>query len=185
MLEFDQYDKMKYELFEQLLPTLLYDDRDNVGDYLLQMLEDNSDEAVYDLFCKLCEDDKVDCPYKASDFAINRYEEGGVRFIELSLPESSDQITHVVRAYVLIAHGRKNPDEKFVRYFIIKKFRKTGQIYILYVSADDELQLGSELTDHADDREYERRALGRDYLLVVAKELYGGEEQKEEEVDQA
>ena len=32
MVEFDQYDKLKYELFEQLLPVLLYEEKDDVED---------------------------------------------------------------------------------------------------------------------------------------------------------
>lgn len=182
MEKFDKYDMLKYELFEQLIPTLLYEEENNVGKLLLEELENEADRAVYDLFCRLCEDDKIDCPYEISDFAIKKYEMSGIRFIELSLPESNDQINHVVRAYVLIAHERKNPEIEFVRYFIIKKFRDKGQIYVMYVSAEDELQLGTDLTDYADDREYERRAVGRDYLMVLSKELKYGEEQKENEV---
>ena len=35
MVEFDHYDKLKYELFEQLLPVLLYEEKDDVGKILL------------------------------------------------------------------------------------------------------------------------------------------------------
>lgn len=179
MVEFDQYDKLKYELFEQLLPVLLYEEKDDVGKILLEELEAEYDGAVYDLFCRLCEDDKIECPYDKCDLAIKKYEMSGIQFIELSLPETTANINHAVRAYVLTAYGRKEPEKKYVRYLYIKKFHKIGQLYVMYISKDEELQLGSEVTDYTDDFERERRIVGRDFLMVLAKELEVGEKKEE------
>lgn len=71
--------------------------------------------------------------------------------------QKKSEDNHAVRAYVLTAYGRKEPEKKYVRYLYIKKFHKIGQLYVMYMSKDEELQLGSEVTDYTDDLERERR----------------------------
>lgn len=171
MVEFDKYDMLQYELFEQLIPELLYHAEKEIRKLLLENLQSEYPGSVYDLFEKLCEDDQINCPYSESDFAVKYFEVGGIEFVEIAVPGTTNQINHCIRAYVLSAHERENPDEKHVRYFIIKKFRGNEGIYAMYVSPDGELQLGSDLTGRLEDRDYEYRAVGRDFIMVLSKEL--------------
>lgn len=171
MVEFDKYDMLQYELFEQLIPELLYHAEKEIRKLLLENLQSEYSGSIYDLFEKLCEEDKVSCPYSESNFAIKYFEVSGIEFVEIAVPGTTNQINHCIRAYILSAHERENPDKKHVRYFIIKKFRGNEGIYVMYVSPDGELQLGSDLTDHLEDRDYEYRAVGRDFIMVLSKEL--------------
>lgn len=186
MLEFDKYDMLKYELFEQLIPDMLYTGPDEIQQLFLQELENEEENHVYELFCKLCDEDEVPCPYGEHSFSIERFEEGGVQFIEITVPPSSYQINHVLRAYVLIAHERKNPEVKHLRYFIVKKFLEKGMVHVMYISPEGESLLGDELTSHIENRKYEHHAVARNFFMVLLNELhFGGNDAETNIVGQA
>lgn len=172
VLKFEKYDMLKSRLFEQLIPDLLYNREEEAHDIFLEALENSEENIVYDLFCKLCEKDGVECLYKEEAFTINRFEEGGIRFIEISVPESSPQINYALRVYVLSAREKENPEVNHIRYFLVKKFREKEMVYVMYIAPDNEVMLGDDLTNHIEDREYEHRAVGRNFILVLLNEIH-------------
>ena len=69
-------------------------------------MEDLTSETVnlvYQLFTKLCKEDKVECPYKKEDFAIDIVDEAGLEFVIVSIPAWSPQINSVLRIYIITA----------------------------------------------------------------------------------
>ena len=178
-MEFNKYDVLKYELFEQLLPEMFYTMKEEERDLFIEELENTSGNEIYDLFKRLCKEDKVNCSYEEKDFAINRFERGGVRFIEMCVPESTAQINQVLRVYILIACERKNEEKKHMRYFLVKKFFENGMVHIMYITPDNELMLGDELTNHMDDKEYEYCSVARNFIMVLLNKLIVGKTEAE------
>ena len=171
MLVFDKLDMLKCELFEQLMADMLYKGPEDARLMFLDELENEADNIVYKMFHKLCVDDGVECPYDEDAFTISRFEDGGIRFIEISVPESSRQSDYVLRAYVLTAHEQENSQRKCWRYFFVKKFREEETMHVIYVSPEGEVMLGSDLTDRINDKDYEHCAVAQDFVMVLLKEL--------------
>ena len=171
-LDYNKYDLLKYELFEQLLPSLLYSLDEEKYKMFMEDLTSEIVNLVYQLFTKLCKEDKVECPYKKEDFAIDIVDEAGLEFVIVSIPAWSPQINSVLRIYIITARERENPDKKHTRYFYIKKFADKGMVHVMYVSPSDELLLGDEVTNHVGDMAYERRTVARNLMVVLIDELH-------------
>ena len=171
-LDYNKYDLLKYELFEQLLPSLLYSLDEEKYKMFMEDLTSETVNLVYQLFTKLCKEDKVECPYKKEDFAIDIVDEAGLEFVIVSIPAWSPQINSVLRIYIITARERENPDKKHTRYFYIKKFADKGMVHVMYVSPSDELLLGDEVTNHVGDMAYERRTVARNLMVVLIDELH-------------
>lgn len=178
-LDFDKYDMLKYELFEQLIPDMLYTGSDKEREMFLEGLEDKAGNMAYCLFKRLCDEDKVLCPYDKEDFSMDWFEEGGVHFTEITVPEASPEINYVLRAYVVKTYERQNSNKKHFRYFVVKRFHDNGMIHVLYFSPENEWLLGEELTNHVEDKEYEHRSVARSFIIILMNELdFGGTEIK-------
>lgn len=173
-LDYNKYDLLKYELFEQLLPSLLYSLDEEKHQVFLDELASDTGNIMYELFTKLCKEDKVECPYHEDDFAIDVVSEGGLDFFIVSIPESSPGINAVLSAYIVTVRERENPDRRHTRYFYIKKFADKGMVHVMYVSPSDELLLGDEVTNHVGDRAYECRTIARNLMVVLMDELHLG-----------
>ena len=171
-LDYNKYDLLKYELFEQLLPSLLYSLDEEKYKMFMEDLTSETVNLVYQLFAKLCKEDKVECPYKKEDFAIDIVDEAGLEFVIVSIPAWSPQINSVLRIYIITATERENPDKKHTRYFYIKKFADKGMVHVMYVSPSDELLLGDEVTNHVGDMAYERRTVARNLMVMLIDELH-------------
>jgi len=170
-LKIDKYDMLKYELFELLLPEFLYTVSEEVRNLFLEELESESENLVYDLFYKLCKEDKVPCPYGKDDFAIEKFDKEGILFCVINVPESSAQVNQVLRIYILSAREREKPEVKHVRYFFVKRFCNPDIVHVMYVSPNGEPMLGKELTDHLEDRKYEQRTIAKEFILLLANEM--------------
>ena len=178
MEEFNKYDVLKYELFECLLPGLLYTGTLEEQLSVITELEDEKENLIQQLLGRMCEEDGIEYPFEEDAFRISRYEQGGVHFIEIAIPESDPQINYALRAYILYANEREVKERIHWRYFLVKKFCEKGHVHILYVTPDREMLLGDELTDRVDDREYERRCLARNFFAVLVRELGIGEKEE-------
>ena len=170
-MKIDKYDMLKYELFELLLPEFLYTVSEEVRNLFLEELESESENLVYDLFYKLCKEDKVPCPYGKDDFAIEKFDKEGILFCVINVPESSAQVNQVLRIYILSAREREKPEVKHVRYFFVKRFCNPDIVHVMYVSPNGEPMLGKELTDHLEDRNYEQRTIAKEFILLLANEM--------------
>jgi len=175
MEKLDKYDILKYELFECLLPGLLYKGALEERCALITELEDEKENLIEQLLRRMCTEDDIEYPFKEDAFQIHKYEKGGVHFIEIKIPESNHQINYVLRAYILYAKEREAEERMHWRYFLVKKFCGKGNVHIFYVTPDIEMLMGDELTDRADDRKYEHRCLVRLFLNVLIEELGIGE----------
>ena len=47
-------------------------------------------------------------------------------------------------------------------------------VHIMYITPDNELMLGDELTNHMDDKKYEYRTVARNFIMVLLNELIIG-----------
>lgn len=170
--KYNKYDLLKYELFEQLLPRLLYTLSEEQKKVFLEEIEAEAGNMVYELFKRLCDEDGIDCPYCEDDFPAEAVHEGGLSFISVAIPESEFQVNQVLRVYFLTAHERQNHEKQHTRYFYIKKFIDKGMVHVMYISPKEEPMLGDELTNHMDDRAYERRALARNFMIILMDEFH-------------
>lgn len=171
MKEFDKLDLLKSELFECLLPAMVYRGEAVVRELVLDNLESEYQDSVYKLFERLCEEDGINCPYTEEAFKIDRVEEGGLQFIIMSLPESHHKVNQILRAYIVYAWERKNPEKRQVRFFYIKRFCNNDEIYVMYVSPTGEIMLGDEVTNYMGDVVAERRIVARSFIVDLLNEL--------------
>ena len=179
-MEFTVYEKLRYELFEQLLPVLLCTGTKEEKESTLYFLIHNGNEFVHDSFKELCDMDGVDYPYADDDFKVNYFKRGGVNYVQIMLPEikASEGVNDILRAYVLYSEVDGNIDR--YKYFIIKKFAEGNKTAILNVSSEERGLLGHDLTVHAGDMDYEYWALVNNYATLLSQD-FEEEEQAEQE----
>lgn len=164
---YDKYDLLRYEFFEYLLPGLVYGGMQQEQLSLLKALEEIGSEFIHSLFDELCKEDGEEYPYTEKDFKVNLLERGGIHYIQIFLPGYNSKINDVLRAYILYTNDRETNEIVEWRYFLIKRFWNGGKIHIWYIAPDDEKYLGDELTDKADEMEYEYWRLARNYMMVL------------------
>ncbi len=166
--EYDEYDCLRYELFETLIPVMLYQGTEKERDEFFGFLKQDGKTFVHDMFQSICEDDGLPYPYENSDFQVEVFERGGVNIIQILLPAFNANINSALRAYLLFTKGGDDREKR--RYFLIKRF-KNGNVFIMYVNPESEQLLGEELTEHADDMEYEYWKLVCDYVKVIIQDM--------------
>ena len=163
-----KYDCLRFELFESLLPQMLYCGAEKEKEEFFSSLEQDGRTLVHDMYKILCEDDGVPYPYEEKDFKVEIFERGGINILQILLPPYNPNINNVLRAYLLYTKYGDGRDTK--RYFVIKRF-KDGNISILYINAKMEALLGEDLTEHTGDTEYEYKKLVSDYAKILILEL--------------
>lgn len=170
-MEFTVYEKLRYELFEQLFPVLLCTGTEEEKTSTLHFMIHNGNEFVHDSFEELCDMDGVEYPYAENDFKVNYFKRGGVNYVQILLPEIevSKGMNDILRAYVLYSEV----DGKIERYkyFIIKKFVEGNKTAILNVSSEKRGLLGHDLTNHVGDMDYEYWALVNNYATLLSKDF--------------
>lgn len=170
-MRFTKHERIRYELFEQLLPVLLCNSEKEEMESTLNFMIYNGHEFVCDCYKQLCEDDGVDYPYSDNDFKVNYFEKGGLKYIQIILPFiiPSTGANNILRAYVL--YSGDESDIKAYKYFIIKDFINDKKIAILNISSDERGLLGHDLTSHRGNMDYEYWKLAQDYITLVTREL--------------
>lgn len=166
--QFSNYDCLRYELFEMLLPKMLYTGTEEQKDDFFNLLRQEGKSLIYNMYYTLCEGDKILCPYEEKDFEVEIFERGGVNLLEILLPQYNPGINDILRTYVLFA---KCVEEKQIRkYFIIKRFMN-GNVFNLHVTPKMEKILGDELTGHEGDMEYEYWRLVNYFSWIVVQDI--------------
>lgn len=168
--EFSKHDMARIELFEMLFPRMIYSGSAEEQDSFFYALKKDGKNLVHDMYESMCEQDKMQYPYKKNDFSVKTLERGGVGMIQINIPEQNEQINDVYRAYIL--YTNKGEDRK---YFVIKRFCSTGNVFVFYIDAAGEGRLGDELTEHQGDMEYEYWKLVQAYAHLLVQD----EEDKE------
>lgn len=148
----------------------------------MEVLEAETENVAYELFKRMCKEDGVECPYDENDFYIEKVTLAGLHFVCISIPESSPCVSYALRVYFVTVCERENPEKKHTRYFYIKKFREIEKVHVMYVSPKEELILGTELTDRADDRAYERCAIAKHFMRVLIDEKIIGIDAESDEM---
>ena len=166
--EYDGYDCLRYELFETLIPAMLYKGTEKEKNEFFGFLKQDGKDFIHDMYQTLCEDDGLPYPYKNLDFQVWTFERGGVNIIQILLPSYNPNINDILRAYFLFAKSDDSNDTR--RYFVIKRF-KNGKIFILYANPECEQLLGEDLTEHTGDMEYEYWKLVRTYAKVILLDM--------------
>lgn len=159
--EYDEYDCLRYELFEILIPAMLYQGTEEEKDEFFKFLKQDGKSLIHDMFRIICEDDGLAYPYEKTDFEVRVFERGGINILQILLPPYNSQVNDILRAYLLFA---KSGTAR--RYFMIKRFKR-GNSFILYVNPESEKFLGEELTEHLGDMEYEYWKLICDYAKTL------------------
>jgi hypothetical protein len=162
--DYDGYDCLRYELFETLIPAMLYKGTEKERDEFFGFLKQDGKTIIHDMYQTLCEDDGLPYPYENPDFEVRIFERGGVNIMQIILPSYNPNINDILRAYFLFAKSDDGRDIR--RYFLIKRF-KNGSIFILNVNPKFEKLLGEELTEHAGDMEYEYWRLVHNYAKII------------------
>lgn len=173
--QFDCYDGLRYELFEVLLPQMLYKGTEIQKEEFFNTLLSEGKDFIREMYNALCEDDKLPYPYKKEDFEVETLERGGVNLLKISLPPYNPAINDILRAYLLFM--RKKNDKICIKYFVIKRFAN-GNIFNLYVTPKGEIRLGEELTEHIGDMEYEYWKLVSDYSKIIILDMQEEERRK-------
>ena len=167
-MEYGRYDCLRYELFEMLIPAMLYKGTEKERDEVFGFLKQDRKTFIHDMYQTLCEDDGLPYPYENSDFKVRILERGGVNILQILLPSYNPNISDILRAYFIFTKRGNSRDTR--RYFVIKRF-KDGKIFILYANPECEVLLGEELTEHIEDMEYEYWRLVRSYAKTILWEM--------------
>lgn len=121
-------------------------------------------------------------PYEKEDFEVNVFERGGINFLQILFPSYNPNINDILRTYLLFS---KLADGSYmIRYFVIKRFR-SGNVFNIYVTPEEENLLGEELTDHVGDMEYEYWKLARDYSKIVLQDIMLDRKPEKKESDKS
>lgn len=166
--EYDGYDCLRYELFETLIPAILYKGTEKERDEFFWFLKQDGKTFIHDMYQTLCEDDGLPYPYENPDFEVRIFERGGVNILQILLPSYNPNIGDILRAYFIFTKSDDSRDTR--QYFLIKRF-KNGKIFILYANPECEKLLGEELTEHTGDMEYEYWRLVRSYAETILWEM--------------
>lgn len=151
--KFSIYEKLKIELFERVLPAFVYEQikKDNS---FFDMLQENRVRFAHDMYRAFCESEKVDYPYQTEDFYVEEIKIGAVTALQINMPEVNMHINDIFRAYIVCAPVEENRIS--CKYFIIKRFRDTGDCFIIYIDEHGKEYLGEDLTEHITDKKYEQ-----------------------------
>ena len=177
--EYDRYDCLRYELFETLIPVMLYEGTEKEKDEFFGFLKHDGKNFIHDMYQTICEDDGLPYPHEKTDFEVEILERGGVNILQIILPPCNPNINDILRAYVLFAKHGVSIDTR--RYFVIKRF-KNGSIFILHINLELEKVLGEELTEHTGDMEYEYWKLVCDYAKTIVWDMCKNTEKSEKEM---
>lgn len=167
--ECDRYDYLCYQLFETLIPAMLYHGTEKEKDEFFKILMQDGKTFIHDMYQTICEEDGLPYPYKNIDFEVKIFERGGVNILQILLPPHNFNINNILRAYFLFTRCEDSIDSK--RYFIIRQFNN-GNIFIIYINHQFENLLGEELTKHTGDMEYEYWKLVSDYAKIIILDMY-------------
>lgn len=174
-MQYNRYDCLRYELFEMLIPTMLYEGTEEQKEEFFQLLIHDGKNVICDMYHTLCEDDKLPYPYEKEDFEVNVFKRGGISILQILIPFYNPDINDILRAYLLFAELEGG--SYIMRYFVIKRFGD-GKVFNLCVTPAMEKLLGEELTEHIGDMEYEYWKLARDYSRVIIWDNQLAEKQK-------
>ena len=166
--EYDRYDCLRFELFETLIPAMLYKGTEKEKNEFFGYLKQDGKAFIQDMYQTLCEEDGLSYPHEKAEFEIEIIERGGVNILQILLPPHNPNINDILRAYLLFAKRGDSIDTR--RYFVVKRF-KNGKIFILYANPQCEQLLGEELTEHIGDMEYEYWKLVRTYAKVILLDM--------------
>lgn len=166
--DYDGYDCLRYELFETLIPAMLYKGTEKERDEFFGFLKQDGKTFIHDMYQTLCDDDGLPYPYENSDFGVRIFERGGINILQILLPSYNPNISDILRAYFIFTKRDNGRDTR--RYFLIKRF-KSGKIFILYANPECEMMLGEELTEHIEDMEYEYWRLVRSYAETILLDM--------------
>lgn len=173
-MQYNRYDYLRYELFEILIPSMLYEGTEEQKEEFYQLLIHDGKNVIHNMYNVLCTDDKLPYPYEKEDFEVNMLERGGIRILQILLPPHNPEISDILRAYLLFTRLQNGNCIK--RYFVIKRF-KEGSVFNLCITPEMEKLLGVELTEHVGDMEYEYWKLARDYSRLIFRDNQSKEKQ--------
>lgn len=174
-MQYNHYDYLRYELFEMLIPSMLYEGTDEQKEEFFQLLIHDGKNVIQNIYDTMCEDDKLPYPYNKEDFEVNTLERGGIRILQILLPPYNQDISDILRAYLLFTRIQNGSYIK--RYFVIKRF-EDGRVFNLCITPEMEKLLGEELTGHVGDMEYEYWKLARDYSRLIFRDSQSEEKQE-------
>lgn len=162
-----QIDFIRFEFFEKLFPVLVYSGTKEEQDSIIKMLNSDGDSFIHDLFAGICEQDNVGYPYGNNDFKVKKIEAGGIYFIQIQLPGLNTNMNDIKRAYIAYMQDKETGEIKERGYFTIKYFMESGTTFVLYIDSKSEGYIGNELTEKADDIDYEIWSITRDFVSIM------------------
>lgn len=101
-MEYDRYDCLRYELFEMLIPAMLYKGTEKERDEFFGFLKQDGKIFIHDMYQTLCEDDGLPYPYGNPDFEVKLFERGGVNILQILLPPYNPNINDILRVYFFL-----------------------------------------------------------------------------------
>lgn len=158
------YGGLRYELFEMLMPKMLYDGQERERDVVFRELCGEGQKVVFDLFAIMCREDGEKCPYTAEDFRVNVTNEGGIGMVEIILPPFDPEISDILKAFLMFSWGK---GVETGMYFLIKRF-KGGGIFLMYADREGEVLKVEEIPmERVGDTRYEHWRLVRNYAAIA------------------
>lgn len=162
--ETDYHDRLRWELFEKLMPQMLYCGDDDERNKIFESLREDAQGLTYYIYQSVCGIDKEECRYKAEDFQAEVLSRGNIGMIKIRLPEHNPDVSDILRVYVVYS---EKADELSSRlYFIVKRFVE-GQVVIMYINSQLEALSVEEITDHAGNMEYEYWRIAVNYARII------------------
>ena len=131
--EYDRYDCLRFELFETLIPAMLYKGTEKDKNEFLGFLKQDGKAFIHDMYQTLCEEDGLPYRHEKAEFEVEVIERGGVNILQILLPPHNPNISDILRAYLLFAKRGDSIGTR--RYFVINRF-KNRKIFILYANPE-------------------------------------------------
>lgn len=149
-------ERLRYELFDKLLPMMLYQGTDKEREAFFTTLHDDGQSLIYAMLQDMCRHDKIECPYALEDFGVNITSYENIGFIQINLPACNDKCNATLRAYLLFP--QKADAAHNCLYFIIKRFQD-GSVYILHINRECNALIIEKLTGNCHGINYEHSRL--------------------------
>lgn len=149
----NKIDILKYELFQVLLPKIIYNGKEKEDIEFFSDLIEDGNQLIFEMFSFLCKEDKVRCPFRLQDFKVETIKWENTKITKIEIPGYNYEINNILRAYIFFSTDKEDKNRvKWKKYFLIIQF-KDRKKYIVYIDSKGKMCLGKELLEQDIEKE--------------------------------
>lgn len=168
--EMNQPKYLHDELFEQLLPAMIYQESKDGNNDFIKTLQHDGQGLIHALSVQLCQEENLSSLFQKNDFSVQGLKKGGINIIQIDCPVIDSSTSNIESAFLLFTEDADNITSP--KYFIIKRLQDE-RIFIIHITPEGKALTAEDLTDHAGDKEYQYWRLANVYFRIVVNEMKG------------